>query len=132
MVVKFTATSRPTASDVSRSPLPPSTHRWYANPLRRLDPTIMKQSRAHTRGSTLPNGIRHDAGASEMASATAVFSLGPIGITRRPLCYSTTLTSPLFPAQPYSPSVRLQSHDPSDGLVCSPHRMVESMQATAD
>src|SRR6185295_6539168 len=108
MVVKFTATSRPTASDVSRSPLPPSIHRWYANPLRMLDPTIMKQSRAHTRGSTLQNGIRQDAGASEMASATAVFSLGQIGITQRPLCYSTTLTSPLFPAQPSFPIVRLR------------------------
>ena len=65
-----------------------------------LDPTIMKQSTAHTRGSTLQNGIRQDAGASEMASATAVFSLGKIDMTRRSLCYGTTLTSPLFPAQP--------------------------------
>jgi hypothetical protein len=45
-----------------------------------LDPTMMKQSIAHTRGSTLQNGIRQDAGASEMASATAVFSLGQIDI----------------------------------------------------
>src|ERR1700682_3056153 len=97
MVVKFTATSRPTASDVSRSPTPPRIHRWYANPLRMLDPTIMMQSRAHARGSTLQNGIRQDAGVSEMASATAVFSLGQIGIMRRPLCYSTTLMSALFP-----------------------------------
>src|SRR5829696_7411041 len=62
-----------------------------------LDPTIMKQSRAHTRGSTLQNGIRHDAGGSEMASATTVFSLGKIDMTRRSLCYNTTLTSPYVP-----------------------------------
>jgi hypothetical protein len=46
----------------------------------------MKQSRAHTKGSTLQNGIRQDAGASEMPSATAVFSFDPIGITPRLLC----------------------------------------------
>jgi hypothetical protein len=43
-----------------------------------LDPTIMKQSSAHTKGSTLQNGIRQDAGGSEMVSATTVFSLGKI------------------------------------------------------
>ena len=52
------------------------------------------QSRAHTRGSTLQNGIRQDAGGSEIASATTVFSLGKIDMTRRSLCYNTTLTSP--------------------------------------
>jgi len=62
-----------------------------------LDPTIMKQSRAHTRGSTLQNGIRQDAGGSEMASATTVFSLGKIDMTRRSLYYNTTLTSPYVP-----------------------------------
>src|SRR3954468_13117886 len=47
-----------------------------------LDPPIMMQSRAHTNGSTPQNGIRQDAGASEMASATAVFSFDQIGITK--------------------------------------------------
>jgi hypothetical protein len=52
-----------------------------------LDPTMMKQSIAHTKGSTLQNGIRQDAGASEDASATMVFSLGKIGMTRSLLLY---------------------------------------------
>ena len=99
MVVKFTATSRPIASDVSISPPPPSAHRWYANPLRMLDPMIMMQSRAHARGSMLQKGNRQDAGANETASATTVFSLGNNGIRNAlsTIPRSRTLVSPPRP-----------------------------------
>jgi hypothetical protein len=47
-----------------------------------------------------------------MASATTVFSLGKIDMTGRSLCYSTTLTSPLFAAQPSAPIGRLGTSTP--------------------
>ena len=48
-----------------------------------------------------------------MASATTVFSLGKIDMTRRSLCYNATLTSPMFPAQPVRPD-RSLAHEHID------------------
>lgn len=65
---------------------------------------MMMQSKPQTKGSTLRNGIRHDAVAREIPSATTVLFLDEFGMT---LLYATldvtvsTIRSGAFPiAQP--------------------------------